>query len=365
MVTRAAAPEAPDDGGALLPWLEKPLAEALRTQRGHALLVHGPQGVGQFEFAMALARAWLCETPEGEAQRPGGRACGHCAACRLIDAHAHPDLRVLLPEVWQIELGWGNEADEGGERKKTPSKELKVEQVRQALDFSMLTGGRGRGKVVVLHPAEQMNGVAANALLKTLEEPPPGQRFVLSCGAPQGLLPTIRSRCQAVRLPLPERAPALAWLTARGIEGAEALLDACGGQPLHAARLAEAGLDAAAWTALPGAVARGQSAALTGWPVPVLIDALQKLCHDQMLRLQSIAPRYFTALTPIDRPAPERLQAELTRLSAWGAELRRFARHAEHPFNAGLAVEALVQQGQVALRGPAASRGGRRLHSSA
>ena len=363
MVTRAPATEA---DGALLPWLERPLAEALRTQRGHALLVHGPQGVGQFEFAMALARAWLCETAEGDPGRPGGRACGHCGACRLIDAHSHPDLRVLLPEVWQIELGWGNESDDGGERKKTPSKELKVEQVRQALDFSMLTGGRGRGKVVVLHPAEQMNGVAANALLKTLEEPPPGQRFVLSCGAPQGLLPTIRSRCQAVRLPLPERDAALAWLTARGVAEPASLLDACGGQPLHAARLAEAGLDAAAWTALPGAVARGQALALKDWPVPVLLDALQKLCHDQLLRLQGLPPRYFTALTPIDRPPPPRLQAEITRLTAWGAELRRFARHAEHPFNAGLAVEALVQQGQVALRGPAAaSRGGRRLHSAA
>ena len=81
------------DGALPLPWLAGPLAEALRTQHGHALLVHGPQGIGQFELALSLAQSWLCEARGADA------ACGRCAACHLVQARAHPDLLVLVPEA--------------------------------------------------------------------------------------------------------------------------------------------------------------------------------------------------------------------------------------------------------------------------
>ena len=97
----------------------------------------------------------------------------------------------------QTETGAG-EAKAGG--KKQPSKEIKVEAVRGAVAFAQTTPAREAGKVVVLHPAERMNGIAANALLKTLEEPAGSARFILSCSAPEALLPTIRSRCQAFAL---------------------------------------------------------------------------------------------------------------------------------------------------------------------
>ena len=94
-----------------LPWLAAPLAETLRTQRGHALLVHGPQGAGQFEFAIALARAWLCETPAET--RPQGLACGHCESCHLATAdQVHPDLCVLMPDALHLKLGWRQKTDE-------------------------------------------------------------------------------------------------------------------------------------------------------------------------------------------------------------------------------------------------------------
>ena len=70
------------DGALALPWLEEPLRRALATQRGHALLIHGPQGVGQFELALTLAQAWLCESEEG------ARPCGRCASCRLVQVVA-------------------------------------------------------------------------------------------------------------------------------------------------------------------------------------------------------------------------------------------------------------------------------------
>ena len=91
------------EGHLPLPWLAGPLAEALRTQKGHALLVHGPQGIGQFELALSLAQSWLCE------DLTGGHACGRCASCHLVQARSHPDLLVLLPEALAEALGWTNE----------------------------------------------------------------------------------------------------------------------------------------------------------------------------------------------------------------------------------------------------------------
>jgi DNA polymerase-3 subunit delta' len=335
---------------ALPPWLRAALAEALRTQRAHALLVHGPSGVGQFEFAMALARAWQCETPLPE--RPDGSACGHCAACQLNHVGNHPDLRVVVPEALRTELGLDAGAEEGpadgedGRKGRKPSREIKVEQVRAALAFSELTTGRGGSKVVVLFPAECMNTVSANALLKTLEEPPGAMRFVLACGNVSSLLPTIRSRCQGVRLALPPAEAATTWLAEAGLAEPEVMLAAAGGQPQRALARAAEGLDAQTWQSIPQWVAAGQVGTLVEWPLPAVVDALQKLCHDQARLAVGAAVRYFPGLR-----APPAL--DLERLTAWAAELRTFARHAEHPLNAGLAIEALVQGAHRACRAAA------------
>jgi DNA polymerase-3 subunit delta' len=340
------------NAGEDLPWLAEPLAEALRQQRGHALLVHGPQGVGQYQFAVMLANAWLCETPVDE--RPSGLACGRCDGCHLVDAHGHPDLRVLLPEALEEALGWaGDEPPEDagdGVKRRQPSKEIRVGQVRAALQFSELTRGRSRHKVVVAYPAERMNAVAANALLKTLEEPPPGQRFVLASEAADRLLPTVRSRCQAVRLATPQREIALRWLAEQQIAQPEVLLDAAGGCPLLARDWQLEGLDAAGWAALPERVRRGDASVLTGWPVPRAVDALQRLCHDALSSAVGGGPRFFAAtqVTP---------GARLPALLAWSRELGRVARHAEHSWNAGLLIEALVTQGREALGGGTGRRG--------
>src|SRR5690606_8270679 len=100
----------------LWPWLRQPLAEALAQLHSHAVLLHGPEGVGQFEFALALARAWLCEAQPAPA--PGQLAsfqpaCGRCASCHLIEAGSHPDLMVVLPEALQARLGWQAAGEEG------------------------------------------------------------------------------------------------------------------------------------------------------------------------------------------------------------------------------------------------------------
>ena len=337
------------DGKLPLPWLGTPLQEALRTQRGHALLIHGPQGIGQFELALTLAQAWLCET------NPTQQPCGTCASCRLVQAHSHPDLLVLLPEALRESLGWGGaeEGDdgEGKASKAKPSKEIKVEAVRAAVSFAQSTSARGQRKVVLIHPAERMNAIAANTLLKTLEEPPGAARFVLSCGAPDALLPTIRSRCQAVPLGLPPADVASAWLGQQQVAQPDVLLAAAGGQPLEALEWVREGVDAVTWTRLPRQLAAGEVGALATWPLPRLVDALHKLCHDAMCLACGAPPRYFPlAALPSG--------AALPALVAWSRALRQTIRHDEHPWNLSVMVESLVLQAQQALSAPASSKVG-------
>ncbi len=323
-----------------LPWLAQPLSDALAHARSHALLVQGPAGVGQFELALLLAQSWLCEAP----QAGMAWACGHCGSCRLFQSRTHPDFMLLLPEALREPLGWGgDESEPAKEGKSKPSREIKIEAVRTMLGFAQATSARGRAKVVVVHPAEALNTVAANALLKTLEEPAGQLRFALSCSAPEALLPTIRSRCQPLPLGLPGQDLALEWLAGQGIAQPEVLLAAAGGRPQQARDWAQAGLSSAAWLQLPQRLARGEAAALADWPLPRAIDALQRLCHDLLRRAHGAAAAYFPAASLPAVPSVAALQG-------WERLLLQAARHAEHPLNATLLVESLVLQGQAALR---------------
>lgn len=340
------------DGALGLPWLRPVLDQALASVRGHATLVHGPGGVGQFELAIALAQAWLCESAE-----PGPRPCGRCAACHLMQARMHPDFHLLIPDALREPLGWqmeGEGARDSDAKKAKPSREIKVEAVRTAIDWSQQTSSRGRGKVVVIHPAQAMNLVAANALLKTLEEPPGSLKLLLCSSDPEALLPTLRSRCQRLLLPRPERTMALQWLAGQGVQDAEVLYTAAGEQPVEALAMLRAGIDAAQWRRLPQAVHAGEAQALTAWPLPRAIDALQKLCHDLTVVAVGGAPRYFenAQLPP---------GALLPALNAWQGTLRRAARHDEHPWNASLLIESLVLEGRGVwpAASPAPRSGGR------
>ena len=333
-----------------LPWLATPLRHTLESQRAHALLIHGPGGVGQFELALALAKGWLCEATD----RPiADRPCGRCASCKLHAAQSHPDLLVLMPEAMRESLGWdlggGNEGEEVAEgSKRKPSKDIRIEAVRVAIAFATTTSARAHGKVVVVHPAERMNEFAASAFLMTLEEPAGDARFLLCSAAPDSLLPTIRSRCQHVVLPIPATADAEAWLAGHGVAHPGVLLAASGGQPQEALDLAERGIDAAAWLALPRRIAGGDATALQGWGLAIAVDALQKVCHDAAALACGGSPRYFP---------PERIvgEADLGALLRWSRELARVAAEVEHPWSVDLAIESLVGQGREALKTPRSS----------
>ena len=347
---------------ALAPWLQAQLASLL-TQRGHAWLLSGPSGLGQFELAMALARAWLCENPT-----PAG-ACGVCSSCHAVAVHTHADLCMLMPEALSLELGWPLDEktqDDLDSKKRKPSKEIKVDAAREAVSFTQFTRSRGTTKVVLVFPAERMNGITANTLLKTLEEPPGAVKFILATGAAHQLLPTIRSRCLGHTMHWPDFADALAWLQveSRAAVGdgsdkkafkapsageLKTLLTAAGGRPADALAWVlsgQASQRAHSWQALPKAMARGDVTALADWLPAQAVDALQKLCHDIWAVKTGAQPRFFS---PEDLPAGAAGNNGLYALASWSKELATTARTVEHPYNPGLMLESLASRAKLAL----------------
>lgn len=157
-----------------------------RTQHAHAYLLHGPAGIGKRALAERLMYLLLCQQPQGL------EACGQCKSCSLLTAGSHPDNYILEPE----------EAD----------KAIKVDQVRDLVSFVVQTAQMGGRKVVLIEPVESMNINAANALLKSLEEPSGETVLLLVSHQPSRLLPTIKSRCVQQACPLPSEAMSVAWL---------------------------------------------------------------------------------------------------------------------------------------------------------
>lgn len=182
-------------------------------QLPHALLLAGPKGIGKARLALALSRLLLCSAPSG------GLNCGECHACRLSATGSHGDLRWLQPE--------------------DKSRVIKIDQVRAAVAFANQTANFGLRKVLVFCPADSMNTNAANALLKSLEEPPADTHLILSCDRLHGVPATIRSRCQIVKLAQPADAASITWLdTLTGDpEQSQQLLQIAGGRPLLAEQL--------------------------------------------------------------------------------------------------------------------------------
>jgi DNA polymerase-3 subunit delta' len=170
------------------------LGRALSTQKvPHAWLFSGPEGVGKELAALAFAQALLC--PEQPFV-----GCGTCASCRRVAKGGHPDLTWLMPEDELIRRGLAGRSDFTG----TPSRDIRIEQVRRLQDRLALRPLEGRYKLALIIAAHAMNANAQNALLKSLEEPPRDTVLVLVSSAPDKLLPTIRSRCARASFgPLP------------------------------------------------------------------------------------------------------------------------------------------------------------------
>ena len=176
----------------------------------HALLLAGAAGLGKRDFLAAFVKGLLCQ------QAVDGVACGVCRSCQLVAAGTHPDV---------VTLSFGLRKD-GVTRS-----EIVVDQIRDLSQRLSMASQFGGWQVVTIDPADAMNAAAANALLKTLEEPTPSTLLALVADQPARLPATIRSRCQRIDFLPPSRDASLAWLRAEGIADAPTALEAAGGNP--------------------------------------------------------------------------------------------------------------------------------------
>lgn len=234
------------------PWQQRTLARALEALRAgrlpHGLLLCGPARLGKRALAERLAQALVCE-----ALRPDG-ACGDCVSCRLFatrhqrdpvetrpdESPAHPEGHPGHPDVRFVGFALNEKASP-----KKMYQELVIDQVRELSAWLNLTPAR-HAKVALVEPAHLLTPAAANALLKTLEEPVPGRYLLLVSDEPQRLPATVRSRCQRLEMRLPPADEARAWLQAQGADARriDAALAANLGHPGLAWRdLQEGGLE--------------------------------------------------------------------------------------------------------------------------
>jgi len=218
----------------IYPWQKNDWArlQELCKRPPHGLLFKGSKGIGKFDLAMNFARSLLCQDTD-----EAGFACGQCPSCHWFSQGSHPDFCVLQPEALNQVAEESEDAKSASGKK--PSKQISVEQVRGLAEFTGMSAHQGGRRVVVIYPAEAMNANAANALLKSLEEPPSGMLFILVSHKPQQLLPTILSRCLSFALPAPDAASAALWLAQQGVKNPADALAASGFAPLQAARLGE------------------------------------------------------------------------------------------------------------------------------
>jgi DNA polymerase-3 subunit delta' len=310
----------------------------LNRRRGalpHALLLQSRSGLGKTVLARQFGQALLCE-----ALLPEGLPCGACRACRWFEQGNHPDFRQVEPDALREAA---EEPDPEPRSTAAPSRQIRIEQIRELQGFLSIGTHRAGHRVVVVRPAEAMNAATANALLKSLEEPPPGTVFLLVSSAPDRLLPTIRSRCQRVAV-APGATPAMVqWLREQGVREPEAALSHAGGAPLAA--LEEAAEHAPARSGVIAALARPDATALeladacNGLPLPTVVAWVHKWVCDLALAKRAGAVRYH-----VRQESTLRTQAGTLPLEP----LLRFERSlcaargvSQHPLNPRLFVEDL------------------------
>jgi len=329
----------------ILPWHEA-LWQRLRSTAGrahHALLFAGPSGGGKRLFAEAVAAARLCDQPDA-----GGKACGRCESCTWLAAGTHPDFFRVVPEADEA----SEEADV--EKDSAKSRQIRVDQIRKLQDALEKKGHRSDRRAVIVDPAEAMNVITANGLLKLLEEPPAGVLFLLVSNAIDRLLPTLLSRCQRWDFAAPSTADALAWLKSEKVAQPDVWLSFAGGMPL-AARDAAQGPLAALRTRFVRDMAslsskdplslaaewdqwlRSKDAQAAGLDMPLLADWMLRWQADLAACMQAGTPRFF----PDARAELEGLRGRVSAQAALacyndGLKLKQVA---AHPLNARLLLE--------------------------
>lgn len=315
--------------------------QARRERLPHSLLLVGQKGLGKFDLAKQFAASLLCEQRQAD-----GRPCGKCLACNWYTQGNHPDFRLLQPGALSDDV----ELEEG---KKKPSQQITIDQVRGLDEFLNVGTHRGGLRIILIYPTEAMNRSTANALLKSLEEPIASTLFLLVSSEPMRLLPTIRSRCQVVPIPLPGTKKAEQVLADAGVSEAGRWLALAGGSPGLALEMAASGQ--LVWLeslikrlsagrnidplGLAGELDKAIKDSKGKLLLKTVVDALQKWLVDLTLAKNSLPVRYFlpqaaTIAGLADMiPVPRLIHAYRALISS--------RQEAEQPLNARLFLEGL------------------------
>lgn len=301
----------------------------------HALLLTGRAGIGKLDFARTLAQSFLCENPT-----PTHLPCGECAGCVLVESGHHPDLTELTPAL------------PDGKKSLRTLEQIKIDAVRAVVESVWLSSHRGGLKVVLVHPAERMNSNAANALLKVLEEPPPAVRFILVAEHKDRLLPTIKSRCRLVAMPVPPLHQAAQWCLSqdwvRQLHDealVHELLAFHGGVPLFTYDAEQTELRARLLPLLtkPRLIGILDFAAQfdkTKWPLAVFLEWLDKWVYDVAAVQQGVPVRFYPqAQTGLEEVADK---VDALALAAFGDTVHALIPYGYHTLNVKLQIEALL-----------------------
>ncbi len=330
----------------IYPWQHRDWQQLqqMRERLPHAILFHGSEGTGKVAFATHFAASLLCERPVDD-----GHACGECDSCGWFAQYGHPDYRRVRPDALETgETDDAAEGEEGGGKKgsKTPSKDIRIEQVRALSTFMNVSTHRSGLRVVLLYPAEALNAASANAILKTLEEPPPETVFLLVTHRIDRLLPTILSRCRKFALSMPEPAAALAWLQEQGVENAERWLAGQGGAPL-AALEASQGSAGPEKEELLAHLAKPESVnplivaeRLQKAPLSQLVAWQQRWLYDLLSLKLGGRVRYFPHQQKVLGSLAARVPAERLQQALRDAGARRAV--SDHPLSARLFIENML-----------------------
>ncbi|MGB7184467.1 MAG: DNA polymerase III subunit delta' [Burkholderiaceae bacterium] len=322
----------------LLPWLEGPLTELLtgRDRLHHALLLHGPAGIGKQQFALSLSASLLCE----KSDRAGLLACGACPACHWMSEGSHPDFRFVRPEA--------HDPDFVPARSRKPSSDIKIDQIRALSSFLSVGSHRDGWRVVLIHPAQAMNFVTANGLLKTLEEPGANTLIILVSSQPNRLTPTVRSRCRQIRLPAPDTDQAVSWLLANGMTDESSARGALAatGAPLSALDFADPAVATAhqaileTVSALPDTAELRAVEALDRHEPIRWASVLQRWISDLARVSAGAAPHYFPAFA--DRLLQLSARTRLDHLTRLQTRLLDLNARIDHPLNARMICESTI-----------------------
>ena len=311
----------------------------LRKQLPHALLFHGRAGIGKLALAEQLVQLVLCENPHAD----GHEACGVCPSCHWLRQNSHPDFMKLQPAALEESEPHAELADRKGP---AAGQHISVAQVRELTQFAQLSSHRGGLRVALIHPAEAMNAAAANALLKTLEEPPPNILLILVSHQSSRLLPTILSRCHQIRFALPNPAAAQSWLTQQGIREADVCLAQAGGAPLLASELADADYQERRCGFLTGLLKMNAADTLriaehhSKQPLPDMVHWLQLWVHD--LASLRLAGRLYYQLDYEQELRGMAGRANLSKLLDFQRRLQAARASVQHPLAVQMVLEDLL-----------------------